>query len=283
MAEDFKVLKDFPLSATVACQGIAGAFSETAAERLFKIPNLVYVAKFKDVFKVVDNGHADYGILPIENSNAGSVTEVYDLFKSYKFFIVSAVKLPVEHNLLGIQNTKIEDIKEIYTHHMAEKQCSKFLEHHPNIKVILSPNTAESAKFVSNSGRKDIASISSKKCANIYNLSTLKQNIQDSDNNRTRFICISKKFEVYENANKISIMLTLEHKAGALFNIIKLFAENGLNLTKLESRPIMGSDFEFMFYFDLEGNLCNKTVRNLIKKLKTAVPYFLLLGNYKEL
>jgi len=275
-------IKGFPVSAKVACQGIEGAFSQSAAETLFAKPDIIYAPEFRDVFEAVDKGLAKYGILPIENSNAGSVTEVYDLFKSYKFFIVRAVKMPVEHFLLGTKGATLENIKEVHTHHMAVKQCTAFLKKYPHIKVVISANTAEAAKFISQSGRKDIAAIASQKCAKVYNLSVLKKNIEDSSNNCTRFICISKECEVYNDADKISIMLTLEHRAGSLYEVIKFFADNNLNLTKLESRPITGSNFEFMFYFDLEAKLKDKSVSDLIDKLKKTVPYFLFLGNYRE-
>jgi len=270
-------------SANIACQGVEGAYSQIAANALFKNPDVMYMRTFDGVFRAVNSGLCRYGVLPLENSNAGSVTDVYDLMKTHKFFIVRSVKVPINHMLLQKSKTSVEKIKEIYTHEQAARQCSKFLEQNNHIKINLSANTAASAQFVAESERTDIAAIASENCIQLYNLTASSKNIQNNNNNFTRFICISKECEIFNNADKISLMLSLENKAGALYEIIKQFAERRLNLIKLESRPIADTDFEFMFYFDVQANIENEDVRNLLLQLKDSTKQLVFLGNYSEI
>jgi len=267
----------------IACQGVEGAYSQVAADALFGNPDIMYMKNFDSVFRAVENGLCRYGVLPIENSNAGSVTEVHDLMRVHNFYIVRSVKVQISHMLLGKGKTDIKKIKEIYTHEQAIKQCSKFLEQNPDIKVNVYPNTATAAKFVAESGRTDIAAIASEACVRLYGMTVLARNIQDHNNNYTRFICISKNCEILDNAEKISIMLTTAHKPGALYEVLRQFADLQLNLTKLESRPIANSDFEFMFYFDFQANVNNKAVYDLLVKLERSVKQFVFLGNYSEI
>ena len=234
-------------SATIACQGVEGAYSQIAANALFKQPDIIYMRTFDGVFRAVNNGLCRYGVLPLENSNAGSVTDVYDLMKTHKFFIVRSVKVPIFHMLLQKTKTSVEKIKEIYTHEQAARQCSKFLEQNDYIKINLSANTAAAAQFVAESERTDIAAIASENCIQLYNLTASSKNIQNNNNNYTRFICISKECEIFDNADRISLMLSLENKAGALYEVIKQFAEHQLNLIKLESRPIADTDLSLCF------------------------------------
>ena len=272
----------FPKTAAVACQGAEGAFSQRAAEIIFDEPNIAFADSFEGVFKAVSGGRCRYGILPIENSNAGSVTDVYDLIKEYNFYIVRSVKVAIGHSLLAGKGVDIGRVKEVYTHEQAARQCSKFLARHPDIKLIICANTAVAAKLVADSGRGDIAAIASEGCAKLYGIEVLAANIQNSVNNSTRFICISKECEIYDGADKISVMLTLEHKPGALYGVIKRFADLGLNLTKIESRPIADTDFEFMFYFDVQASVADKRVRGVLAELERNCPHFLFLGNYSE-
>jgi len=270
-------------TAVIACQGVEGAYSQIAANALFKQPEVMYMRTFDGVFRAVNNGLCRYGILPLENSNAGSVTDVYDLMKTHKFFIVRSVKVAISHMLLQKKKTGIEKIKEIYTHEQAARQCSKFLEQNDHIKINLSANTAAAAQFVAESERTDIAAIASENCIQLYNLTASSKNIQNNNNNYTRFICISKECEIFDDADKISLMLSLENKAGALYEIIKQFAERRLNLIKLESRPIADTDFEFMFYFDVQANIENEGVYDLLLKLKETTRQLVFLGNYSEI
>ncbi|HBL85438.1 MAG: chorismate mutase [Clostridiales bacterium GWF2_38_85] len=275
--------KELPKQATVACQGMEGAYSQIVADRLFARPSIMYMSSFRGVFQAVDKNLCKYGILPIENSLYGSVTEVYDLMKEYNFHIAKGVRLQVNHTLLALPNTDLSKITEIYSHEQALGQCSIFLGNLKNVKITVCENTASAAKLVADSGRHDIAAISSKSCAELYGLSVLKEDIQNSHNNHTRFICISKGLEIYPGANKTSLMLTLPHRPGALYNMMAKFSALGLNLTKIESRPIPGRDFEFMFYFDMEASIYTEEVITLLAELEGAPEQFVFLGSYSEI
>lgn len=274
--------KLFPAYAVVACQGIEGSNSNAAADKLFRNPGIMYFNSFEGVFAAVSKGMCKYGILPIENSTAGSVNEVYDLMRKNKFYIVRAIKLKIDHKLLAKHGVKMNEITEIYSHEQAIEQCSDFLKE-AGVKVTACENTALAAKKVSESSRRDIAALADVSCADLYNLSVVENEIMNSDNNYTRFICISKNLEIYPGADKISLMLTLPHKPGTLNYIISRFATLGLNLTKLESRPIAGKDFEFMFYFDVQANIASKDVLNLIAEFDREIDNFSYLGSYSEI
>jgi len=272
----------FPDKAVVACQGVEGAYSQLACDRLFRTPSIVYFRGFDGVFGAVAGGLCRYGILPIENSSAGSVTAVYDLMRKYNFHIVRAVRLKVSHNLLARPGARVEDIREIVSHEQALSQCAGLLAGMPEVKVTVCENTAAAARAVAESGRTDLAALSSRECAGLYGLEVLRAGVQDSDSNYTRFICIAREAEIYPGAGKISLMLTLPHRPGELYRLITRFACLGLNLTKLESRPIPGSDFEFRFYFDLEGWVGDPAVRALLCALQQEMDEFVFLGNYAE-
>ena len=274
---------EFPRFATVACQGAEGANSQTAASAIFENPDIMYMRTFDGVFRAVNSGLCRYGILPVENSSAGTVTDVYDLMREYKFYIVRSVKIPVPHALLAKKKIGIERITEIFTHEQAARQCGKFLEQNPHLKLNLYANTAAAARLVAESNRTDIAAIASESCAALYGLYVLAKNIQNYKRNYTRFVCISKECEIYDGADKISLMLSLEHKPGSLYEVIKEFAGLGLNLTKLESRPLADTDFEFMFYFDLQANIESLATASLITRLSQNTKHFLFLGNYEDL
>lgn len=273
----------FPNEATLVCQGAEGAFSQVAAKVLFPtvVPN--FLPSFSDVFAAVSAGQYKYGILPIENSSAGSVTDVYDLFSKYKTYIVRSVKIAIEHCLLGHSGAHIYKLSEIHTHEQAGRQCSEFLAGLPNARLVLCANTAVAAKTVATGRNKNIAAIASGSCAELYGLSVLERGIQNNSRNYTRFVCISKDCEVFSNADRISIMLNLKHEPGALYAVIKRFADYGINLTKIESRPIVGTDFEFSFYFDIQAGLSDPRVESLIFELSKSCKKLAFLGNYSEI
>ena len=222
-----------------------------------------------------------YGILPVENSTAGSVNKVYDLMNKYKFYITHSLKLFIGHTLLAPEGVELSDIKEVFSHEQALNQCSEYLAK-LGVKVTVCENTAVAAKKVATGGRRDCAAIGSKDCAELYGLHVLKSGIQNTDNNYTRFICISKKLEVYPGANKTSIMMTIPHKPGSLYNIISSFAALGLNMTKLESRHLPGTNFEFMFYFDIDASVYSENLRILLNELEHDAEQFSYLGSYTE-
>ncbi len=274
--------KLFPQAPMVACQGVEGAYSQIACERIFKSPNIMYFKNFDGVFQAIEKGLCQYGILPIENSTAGSVKKVYDLMIHHNFSIVRTFRLKIDHNLLALPGVKTEDIKEIYSHEQAINQCSDFLKTMPGVKIIPVENTAIAASMVASSGRKDIAALSSKNCEELYGLKSLADSVQDKGNNRTRFICISKNLEVYPGSDKTSIMMILAHKPGALYKVLARMYVLGINVIKLESRPIPDRDFEFMFYFDLETSIYSAEFVQLICELDDMCEEFKYLGSYCE-
>ena len=274
--------KLFPKRATVACQGVAGAYSHAAAERLFQLPDIQFYNSFDDVFAAVENGDVEYGVLPIENSSYGSVVSIYNLMQHYNFYIVKSLRLRINHQLLAKPGTKLSDIKEIYSHEQAIGQCDPFLSSLKGVKVTKVGNTALAAQMVAESDRDDVAAISSRECADLYGLDILKNHIQVTDNNYTRFICISKKLEIYPGANRISLILTLPHVPCSLYHMVAKFAAIDVNLTKLESRPIPGSDFEFLFYFDLDASVYQEDLLYLLSELEASPETFVFLGCYLE-
>ena len=274
--------KLFPQNAMVACQGVEGAYSQIACERMFKAPFIMYFKNFDGVFHAIEQGLCQYGILPIENSTAGSVKKVYDLMIKHNFSIVRSFRLKIDHNLLANPGAKLSDIKELYSHEQAINQCSDFLKDHPDIKIIPVENTAVAAKLVAESGRLDVAAISSRACQELYNLTSLADSVQDKGNNRTRFICISKNLEIYPGSDKTSIMMILSHKPGALYKVLARMYVLGINVIKLESRPIPDRDFEFMFYFDLETSIYSEEFVQLMCELEDLCDEFKYLGSYTE-
>lgn len=273
----------FPPAATVACQGVEGAYSQLACEKLFKHPQVMYFKTFESVFSAIENGFCDYAVLPLENSTAGSVKEIYDLMLSHSSFkIVRSTRLKVDHSLVAKKGTKMSDIKEIFSHPQAISQCAKFLDAMPGVKITACENTAAAAEAVAKSERSDVAAISSYNCVELYGLERLAADIQDRSNNYTRFICISKKLEIYPGADKTSLMLVLPHRPGALYQILGRFYALGMNLIKLESRPLPDREFEFMFYFDLETSVYSDEFIRLVDDLDAICEEFQYLGSYSE-
>ena len=273
----------FPPAATVACQGVEGAYSQLACEKLFKHPQVMYFKTFESVFSAIESGFCDYAVLPLENSPAGSVKEIYDLMLSHSSFkIVRSTRLKVDHNLVAKKGTKMSDIKEIFSHPQAISQCAKFLDAMPGVKITACENTAAAAEAVAKSERTDVAAISSYNCVELYGLERLAADIQDRSNNYTRFICISKKLEIYPGADKTSLMLVLPHRPGALYQILGRFYALGMNLIKLESRPLPDREFEFMFYFDLETSVYSDEFIRLVDDLDAICEEVQYLGSYSE-
>ncbi len=272
--------KEFPKSAVVACQGTEGAYSQKACEKLFFNPTVMYFENFRGVFEAVSKGLCRYGILPLENSVHGSVTEVYDLLSNYDFSIVKTAKIQVNHVLCA--KSKNAEIKEIFSHRQAIGQCDKFLGTLSNAKITSYDNTAMAAEMVAKSDRCDIAAICSRECAQNFGLHIISDNIVNSDNNYTRFICISKEPEIYPGADKISFLVTLPHTSGSLFSIISKFAAAGINLTKIESRPIPGRDFEFEFYFEMEASVYSKELYSVLSDMEHSGEKFKFFGCYRE-
>ena len=275
--------KLFPQSALVACQGVEGANSQRAAEKLFPHPNIIYFHNFEGVFSAIEKGFCSYGVLPLENSTAGSVNAIYDLMMKYRFSIVRSMRLKVDHSLLARRGTRLEDIREVVSHEQAIGQCGRFLKSLGDIKITMCENTAAASKLVAESGRNDIAALSSRSCAGLYGLESLADSVQDTGNNYTRFICISRNLEIYPGADRTSIMLTIPHKPGSLYRIMARINALDINLSKLESRPIPDRDFEFMFYFDLDTSVYSPQFIELIGELDSLCETFHYLGSYSEI
>ncbi len=276
--------KLFPNRATVACQGVEGAYSQIAAERLFAAPNILFFSDWEKVFSAIEAGLCRYGVIPIENSTAGSVKKVYDLMISRNFKIVRTVRVKIDHNLLVNKGTKPTDIREIVSHEQAIDQCAAYLASvFPNAKITRVENTARAAQMVAESGRRDIASISSRACAARYGLDVLDACVQDNGNNHTRFICITNASEIYPGADRTTLMLVAQHRPGSLYRILARFNALGINLLKLESRPIPDRDFEFMFYFDLEVPVYSPKLAQLLSELESECDEFTYLGSYSEI
>ncbi|MGN0982466.1 MAG: bifunctional chorismate mutase/prephenate dehydratase [Candidatus Limivicinus sp.] len=273
--------KVFPRTATVACQGVEGAYSQLACEKLFRLPGIFYFNSFDAVFSAIEKGLCRYGIIPLENSTAGSVNKVYDLMMRHNFRIVRSVRLKVDHNLLVKPGTRMEDIKEIYSHEQAINQCARYLQQFSGVKIIPCENTAMAAKYVAEAGG-GAAALSSRACARLYGLTCLEESVQDQGNNYTRFICISKDLEIYPGADRTSLMMVLPHTPGSLYKVLSRFYALGINLNKLESRPLPDRDFEFMFYFDLDTPVYSPQFIQLMGELQNICEEFSYLGSYSE-
>ncbi len=274
--------RKFPLSATVACQGVEGANSGVAAKRIFPICDISYFKNFEGVFTAVDKGFCEFGVLPIENSTAGSVLEVYDLMNKYSFFIARSVRIKINHCLAVIPGAEKIGIKKVISHAQALSQCTQYVKNN-KFEAEAVENTAVAAKEVAENGDKSVAALCSKECAEIYGLKVLEENVQDNSLNYTRFILISKNLNVFDGSDRISVMTSAPHESGSLSKILARFSALGLSLTKIESRPISGSDFEFLFYFDFEGNVQDNGVLNLIAEMENSSMMFTFLGSYKEI
>ena len=275
----------FPEKAIVACQGVEGAHSSAACQKIFEKPSIMYCQSFGAVFSAVESGLCAYGIVPLENSSAGSVTEIYNLMSEHKFSIVRSTKMQISHNLLAKRGTKMENVKEIFSHSQAISQCSEFLSSlGKDVKITECANTAIAAKMVSESQREDVAAISSEMCAAQYSLEIIKPYVQNTKNNYTRFICFSKELEIYPGADKTSLLIKTPHRAGALYSVISNFYSLGINILKLESRPIPESDFEFMFYFDIDVSVYSEKLPLIIEELEYLLgeKNIKYLGSYKE-
>ena len=272
----------FPQTGLVACQGVEGANSQVACDRLLPRGNIVYVKSFEAVFSAVESGLCKFGVVPIENSSNGSVRAIYDLIQRKKFSIVRSTRLCIRHELLALPGVKMDDITEIYSHEQAIGQCSKFLNGLGGVRVIPCDNTAMAAKMVADSGSRHAAAISSHPCAALYGLQCVNDAIQDSDNNYTRFICITKDPVIYAGANRISLIIACDNKPGALYEILSKLAALGINMTKLESCPVTGRNFEFIFFLELEASVHEPGVLPMLEELERSCANFQFLGSYAE-
>ncbi len=266
----------------IACQGTQGAYSHIAAETLFPNGKITFMREFEDVFKAVEDGSVDCGLLPIDNSNAGSVTAVYTLMKKYDFYINHGIKVKVDHCLAAKPGVSMEQIKQVYSHEQALRQCSAFFERHPACEPCEFLNTALAAEYVSGL-EEPAAAICSSKSAGLYGLNILEKGIQDTGENYTRFMCISKTMQLHEEADMVSIAVAISNQPGSLYKLLTAFAAAGVDLTKIESKPMGTKNFDVIFYIDFLGNLRSPEIYHLINNLSGEFKYFKFLGNYPEI
>ncbi len=274
---------DYPESGVkVAYQGIKGANGHEAALRLFPNGDCFGLKTFSDVFDAVDSGKAEFGVLPVENSTSGSVSAVYDLILKHRFYIVGALDMPIDYCLCGLRQSEISDIEKVWTHPQSISQCENYIAAH-NFEPTPCANTAVAARDVSREKRLNVAAICSYKACEEYGLKILDNHIQDIDSNTTRFIVISKKLFISSDADKISLCFSLPHVSGSLYSVLCRFNSLGFNLTKIESRPISGRGFEYLFYLDFSGNARTAEATRLLCAMSEELPNFSFLGNYCEI
>nr|WP_319489145.1 prephenate dehydratase [uncultured Caproiciproducens sp.] len=265
----------------IACLGENGSFSHEALSLLYPTAAPQFHQGFAGIFAAVENGNADLGILPVENSSAGSVSEVYDLILKYRFYIVAATTLRVHHCLAAAKKVDTHSIGTAYSHPQALSQCSDYITKN-DLHALPCSNTAMAAQMIAQRQEAGIAAICSEHAAKEYKLQILERDIQNSSNNCTRFIVISRRLFIPDCAQKISLCFSLLHKTGTLYSVLARFAALGLNLTKIESRPIKDKNFEYDFYLDFTGNVREEQTLNLICSLHDELPRFSFLGNYTE-
>lgn len=275
--------KTFPDQASVACQGVPGAYSQEACDRFFKIPKIMYSNNFRGVFAAIESGLCEYGVLPIENSTAGSVNQVYDLLREYDYHIVKSMKVKIDHCLLVNKGATKQTIREIRSHEQALAQCDTYIRREfPDAEIIVCEDTAGAASEVAESGRNDIAAIASKVSGDYYGLECMDSMIQDNNNNYTRFICITKDLVIYPGANITSFICATNHKPGSLYRVMAKINAAGINILKLESRPIPESDFDFSFYFDIQESVYSENFVRMMSQLEDECKMFKYLGSHIE-
>ncbi len=265
-------------AARVGCQGTMGANSETAANRFFPNRTLRFYPTFEHVFAAVESGELEYGVLPIYNSTSGTVTQTVDLMGKYSFFITAMNQVEVSHCLAALPGAKMEHVSMVYSHPQALSQCSDFLDANQLPRHDFS-NTATAAQMVAESGDTTIAAICSEEAAKLHHLEILQNHISNVSPNFTQFICITKDMEVAENASIISIMMTISNEPGSLSRILNKFFLYGLDMTKLESRPIRDGSFDVVFHVDFKGNLRDRSIAAFLNDLCKSCQAFKLLGN----
>lgn len=276
-------IKPGPVRPRVAYQGEPGAFSEKAVRRYFSdIAETIPCFAFSDVFDAVVSDRADFGMIPIENTLAGNVHPNYDLLLEYDVQIVGEVKLRIVHNLIAHTGMRLEDIRVVYTHPQAAMQCDQFLRSRPQWRVQLSYDTAGSVKYIKDQGIREGAAIASKEAAEKFGMEIIKEGVETSPLNYTRFIVIARQAPAGREADKISILFNTRNEPGALARVLNMLAEQGINLTKLESRPLAGKPWEYMFYADFEGDGRDPRTQAIINEMKSAATFFKMLGSYKS-
>lgn len=280
--EEFEIQEKLDFTnAKVVYQGVEGAYSQMAMKAFFgENPDSFHVETWRDAMEALKAGEADYAVLPIENSSAGIISENYDLLLEYDNYIVGEQTIRIDHALLGLPGTKLEDITCVYSHPQALMQCVDFLDEYKNWERISLKNTAMSAKKILEDGLGNQAAIANPLTADIYGLEVLKESINYSSDNSTRFMIVSRRKICGKNAGKISICFEIPHERGSLYQMLSHFIYNDLNMNKIESRPIKDKSFEYRFFVDFDGNLSDGAVQNALKGLREETLKLKVLGNY---
>lgn len=281
---DYEMVDALPLKdVNVVFQGVEGAYSYAAMRAYFPDDiNSYHVKTFRDAMEEVASGKADYAVLPIENSTEGIVTDIYDLLTEYQLYIVGEQGVKVEHVLLGLPGVGLGEIERVYSHPQALAQCKRYLEQHPSWITVKTENTAGAAKKIHEEQRREQSAIASRAAGELYGLSVLAENICYNEKNVTRFIVVSAKPVYEKTAAKVSVCFELPHTSGTLYNMLSHFIYNGLNMTKIESRPIAGKTWEYRFFVDFEGNLEQPAVKNALRGLEAEANRMRVLGNYGQ-
>ena len=268
----------------VGYQGVAGSFGNEAMLKYFKnIKEAKSYEKFEEVFKAVESGEIEYGILPVENSSTGGIGTVEDLLKEYNLYIVGEECIKISQNLVGIKGATVDDIKEVYSHPQGFEQSTKFFDKHKNYNLIPYSNTAISAKLVSDLKDKSKAAIASERAAKLYDLKIIKKDVNDLKNNYTRFIVIGRDLECDETCDRVSILFSVEDTSGGLYNLIRDIKEFGLNMSKIESRPNRNNPWNYIFFVDFDGNLFDENIKQAVNVIARNSKYFKLLGCYRDI
>lgn len=277
-------IKSYDNNIRIGYPGVKGSFSEEAMIKFFGEGNISYnFQEFEEVFIALKNNEIDYGILPIENSYTGAITNVYDLLVKYGFYIVGEECIKINQNLVGIKGATVDDVKLAYSHPQGFEQSRKFFNEHNNIDLIPFHNTAIGAKYVSEVNDKSKAAVASLRAAELYGLDVIKKEINDKDDNHTKFIVIGRNLETTAESNKVTVVFSLDDNVGTLYNLLRHFAENNINMMKIESRPSKDEPWQYLLYVDFQGNLDDKDVNNAIKIIDEKSEYFKLLGCYKKM
>jgi len=267
--------------ARVVFPGTEGAYSEAAMKRYFgENCNSFYVRTFREAMEAIEDGAADFAVLPIENSTAGAVDEMYDLLVEFENYIVGETVIPIRHTLSGLPGASLKDVKTVYSKGVALMQATHFLDAHSSWQRINVANTAIAAKKVVEDQDPSQAAVCSAYAAKVHGLQVLVDNINDNEHNSTRFIVVTNQKIFLKHASKISICLEVSHESGSLYRVLSHFIYNDLNMTKIESRPIEGRDWEYRFFIDFEGNMADGAVKNAIRGLREECRNLRILGNY---
>lgn len=266
---------------SVVYQGEPGAYSEMACMNFFgENVQTKGLKQFRDVFAAIKSGEADYGVLPIENTSTGAIRQIYDLLTEYDCYMVGETTVRVAHCLMALPGAELSDIQTVYSHEQGLFQCESFLHEHPDWKQVPQDDTAGSAMMVARSGDKTKAAICSRRSADIYGLHILAENINSNAENTTRFVVVSPKMELHEGRDKISTCFRVPHQSGSLHEILTIFAVHGLNMVRLESRPVQGHNFEYMFFLEFTGDLLNPEMPAVLRELTQSTDGFRVFGNF---